>query len=164
MVVVVHCRCRHHHHFKRLLMLKLDLSLGTSSLVHWTEAIFPFSCFTVTFSDFSLIKHDSYCIVLACVVVLSFYVCYCLHWVCFPLALPVCLNCVSIPQWTKEEGQRQAAVANQFIPMNTNPKDVLEMRNKVDPPPHIQQYKNILISFVFMFILTRRQIFILSKL
>lgn len=34
-------------------------------------------------------------------------------------------------QWTKEEGLRQAAVANQFIPMNTNPKDVLEMRNKV---------------------------------
>lgn len=34
-------------------------------------------------------------------------------------------------QWTKEDGVRQAAVANQFIPMNTNPKDVLEMRNKV---------------------------------
>ncbi|CAL8340936.1 unnamed protein product [Arctogadus glacialis] len=34
-------------------------------------------------------------------------------------------------KWTKEEGQRQAAVANQFIPMNTNPKDVLEMRNKI---------------------------------
>lgn len=34
-------------------------------------------------------------------------------------------------KWTKEEGLRQAAVANQFIPMNTNPKDVLEMRNKI---------------------------------
>lgn len=26
---------------------------------------------------------------------------------------------------------RQAAVANQFVPLNTNPKEVLEMRNKV---------------------------------
>uniref|UniRef100_A0A8C6T011 Alpha-adducin n=1 Tax=Neogobius melanostomus TaxID=47308 RepID=A0A8C6T011_9GOBI len=33
--------------------------------------------------------------------------------------------------WTKEDGVRQAAVANQFIPLNTNPKDVLEMRNKI---------------------------------
>ncbi|XP_035463157.1 alpha-adducin isoform X3 [Scophthalmus maximus] len=37
----------------------------------------------------------------------------------------------SKPKWTKEEGLRQAAVANQFIPLNTNPKDVLEMRNKI---------------------------------
>uniref|UniRef100_A0A3Q3FUG1 Adducin 1 (alpha) n=1 Tax=Labrus bergylta TaxID=56723 RepID=A0A3Q3FUG1_9LABR len=37
----------------------------------------------------------------------------------------------SKPKFTKEEGLRQAAVANQFIPMNTNPKDVLEMRNKI---------------------------------
>ncbi|XP_028318144.1 alpha-adducin isoform X8 [Gouania willdenowi] len=37
----------------------------------------------------------------------------------------------SKPKWTKEEGQRQAAVANQFIPLNTNPKEVLEMRNKI---------------------------------
>ncbi|XP_068191424.1 alpha-adducin isoform X3 [Antennarius striatus] len=37
----------------------------------------------------------------------------------------------SKPKWTKEDGVRQAAVANQFIPMNTNPKDVLEMRNKI---------------------------------
>ncbi|XP_061589627.1 alpha-adducin isoform X2 [Cololabis saira] len=37
----------------------------------------------------------------------------------------------SKPKWTKEEGLRQAAVANQFIPMNTNPKEVLEMRNKI---------------------------------
>lgn len=34
-------------------------------------------------------------------------------------------------QWSKDDGVRQAAVANQFIPMNTNPKEVLEMRNKV---------------------------------
>ncbi|TMS08482.1 hypothetical protein E3U43_005965 [Larimichthys crocea] len=37
----------------------------------------------------------------------------------------------SKPKWSKEDGLRQAAVANQFIPMNTNPKDVLEMRNKI---------------------------------
>ncbi|XP_076614973.1 alpha-adducin isoform X3 [Chaetodon auriga] len=37
----------------------------------------------------------------------------------------------SKPKWTKEDGLRQAAVANQFIPMNTNPKEVLEMRNKI---------------------------------
>ncbi|KAM9734695.1 alpha-adducin isoform 5-T6 [Menidia menidia] len=37
----------------------------------------------------------------------------------------------SKPKWNKEDGLRQAAVANQFIPMNTNPKDVLEMRNKI---------------------------------
>ncbi|KAF3701961.1 Alpha-adducin Erythrocyte adducin subunit alpha [Channa argus] len=34
-------------------------------------------------------------------------------------------------KWNKEDGLRQAAVANQFIPMNTNPKEVLEMRNKI---------------------------------
>jgi len=34
-------------------------------------------------------------------------------------------------KWTKEEGQRQAAVANQFVPLNTNPKEVQEMRNKI---------------------------------
>nr|XP_019937617.1 PREDICTED: alpha-adducin isoform X5 [Paralichthys olivaceus] len=37
----------------------------------------------------------------------------------------------SKPKWSKEDGLRQAAVANQFIPLNTNPKDVLEMRNKI---------------------------------
>ncbi|KAM4720160.1 alpha-adducin isoform 2-T2 [Anableps anableps] len=37
----------------------------------------------------------------------------------------------SKPKWTKEEGLRQAAVANQFIPLNTDPKEVLEMRNKI---------------------------------
>uniref|UniRef100_A0A3P8NZ97 Alpha-adducin n=1 Tax=Astatotilapia calliptera TaxID=8154 RepID=A0A3P8NZ97_ASTCA len=33
--------------------------------------------------------------------------------------------------WTKEDGLRQAAAVNQFIPLNTNPKEVLEMRNKI---------------------------------
>ncbi|MED6290632.1 hypothetical protein CHARACLAT_015142 [Characodon lateralis] len=37
----------------------------------------------------------------------------------------------SKPKWMKEEGLRQAAVANQFIPLNTDPKEVLEMRNKI---------------------------------
>ncbi|XP_041815548.1 alpha-adducin isoform X2 [Chelmon rostratus] len=37
----------------------------------------------------------------------------------------------SKPKWTKEDGLRQAAAVNQFIPMNTNPKEVLEMRNKI---------------------------------
>eukprot|EP00066_Takifugu_rubripes_P013602 XP_011602868.1 PREDICTED: alpha-adducin isoform X1 [Takifugu rubripes] len=37
----------------------------------------------------------------------------------------------SKPKWSKDDGVRQAAVANQFIPMNTNPKEVLEMRNKI---------------------------------
>ncbi|XP_032395799.1 alpha-adducin isoform X3 [Etheostoma spectabile] len=37
----------------------------------------------------------------------------------------------SKPKWTKEDGLRQSAAANQFIPMNTNPKEVLEMRNKI---------------------------------
>ncbi|XP_029513052.1 alpha-adducin-like isoform X2 [Oncorhynchus nerka] len=34
-------------------------------------------------------------------------------------------------KWMNEEGMRQAAVANQFVPLNTNPKEVLEMRNKI---------------------------------
>ncbi|XP_038827291.1 alpha-adducin-like isoform X5 [Salvelinus namaycush] len=34
-------------------------------------------------------------------------------------------------KWTNEEGMRQAAVANQFVPLNTNPKEVLKMRNKI---------------------------------
>ncbi|XP_042603763.1 alpha-adducin-like [Cyprinus carpio] len=33
--------------------------------------------------------------------------------------------------WTKEDSLRQAAVANQFVPLNTNPKEVQEMRNKI---------------------------------
>uniref|UniRef100_A0A3Q3AUR9 Alpha-adducin n=1 Tax=Kryptolebias marmoratus TaxID=37003 RepID=A0A3Q3AUR9_KRYMA len=37
----------------------------------------------------------------------------------------------SKPKWTKEDGLRQATAANQFIPLNTDPKEVLEMRNKI---------------------------------
>ncbi|XP_010764300.1 alpha-adducin isoform X10 [Notothenia coriiceps] len=48
------------------------------------------------------------------------------------LSSGVCVpSCISNCLWTKEDGLRQAAVANQFIPLNTNPKDVLEMRNKI---------------------------------
>ncbi|KAJ8415617.1 hypothetical protein AAFF_G00425970 [Aldrovandia affinis] len=35
-------------------------------------------------------------------------------------------------KWTKDDSVRQtAAAANQFVPLNTNPKDVQEMRNKI---------------------------------
>uniref|UniRef100_H3AYE1 Alpha-adducin n=1 Tax=Latimeria chalumnae TaxID=7897 RepID=H3AYE1_LATCH len=35
-------------------------------------------------------------------------------------------------KWTKEDGQRLVASApNQFVPLNTNPKEVQEMRNKI---------------------------------
>uniref|UniRef100_A0A8C6T6B6 Alpha-adducin n=1 Tax=Neogobius melanostomus TaxID=47308 RepID=A0A8C6T6B6_9GOBI len=48
------------------------------------------------------------------------------------LSSGVCVpSCITNCLWTKEDGVRQAAVANQFIPLNTNPKDVLEMRNKI---------------------------------
>nr|XP_040054503.1 alpha-adducin isoform X11 [Gasterosteus aculeatus aculeatus] len=48
------------------------------------------------------------------------------------LSSGVCVpSCITNCLWTNEDGVRQAAVANQFIPMNTNPKDVLEMRNKI---------------------------------
>ncbi|XP_035996135.1 alpha-adducin isoform X10 [Fundulus heteroclitus] len=48
------------------------------------------------------------------------------------LSSGVCVpSCITNCLWTKEEGLRQAAVANQFIPMNTDPKEVLEMRNKI---------------------------------
>ncbi|XP_033978621.1 alpha-adducin isoform X7 [Trematomus bernacchii] len=48
------------------------------------------------------------------------------------LSSGVCVpSCITNCLWTKEDGLRQAAVANQFIPLNTNPKDVLEMRNKI---------------------------------
>ncbi|XP_037340140.2 alpha-adducin isoform X3 [Pungitius pungitius] len=48
------------------------------------------------------------------------------------LSSGVCVpSCITNCLWTNEDGLRQAAVANQFIPMNTNPKDVLEMRNKI---------------------------------
>ncbi|XP_077441901.1 alpha-adducin isoform X11 [Vanacampus margaritifer] len=48
------------------------------------------------------------------------------------LSSGVCVpSCITNCLWTKEDGMRQAAVANQFIPLNTNPKEVLEMRNKI---------------------------------
>ncbi|KAM8873245.1 alpha-adducin isoform 8-T8 [Synchiropus picturatus] len=48
------------------------------------------------------------------------------------LSSGVCVpSCITNCLWTKEDGVRQAAVANQFIPLNTNPKEVLEMRNKI---------------------------------
>ncbi|XP_029299917.1 alpha-adducin isoform X4 [Cottoperca gobio] len=48
------------------------------------------------------------------------------------LSSGVCVpSCITNCLWTKEDSLRQAAVANQFIPLNTNPKDVLEMRNKI---------------------------------
>ncbi|XP_041666835.1 alpha-adducin isoform X8 [Cheilinus undulatus] len=48
------------------------------------------------------------------------------------LSSGVCVpSCITNCLWTKEDGLRQAAVANQFIPLNTNPKEVLEMRNKI---------------------------------
>ncbi|XP_055369191.1 alpha-adducin isoform X3 [Betta splendens] len=48
------------------------------------------------------------------------------------LSSGVCVpSCITNCLWTKEDGLRQAAAANQFIPMNTNPKEVLEMRNKI---------------------------------
>ncbi|XP_075312586.1 alpha-adducin isoform X12 [Odontesthes bonariensis] len=48
------------------------------------------------------------------------------------LSSGVCVpSCITNCLWNKEDGLRQSAVANQFIPMNTNPKEVLEMRNKI---------------------------------
>ncbi|XP_042158036.1 alpha-adducin isoform X8 [Oncorhynchus tshawytscha] len=48
------------------------------------------------------------------------------------LSSGVCVpSCITNCLWTNEEGMRQAAVANQFVPLNTNPKEVLEMRNKI---------------------------------
>ncbi|XP_034457201.1 alpha-adducin isoform X18 [Hippoglossus hippoglossus] len=48
------------------------------------------------------------------------------------LSSGVCVpSCITNCLWSKEDGLRQAAAANQFIPLNTNPKDVLEMRNKI---------------------------------
>ncbi|XP_057674445.1 LOW QUALITY PROTEIN: alpha-adducin [Corythoichthys intestinalis] len=48
------------------------------------------------------------------------------------LSSGVCVpSCITNCLWTKEDGMRQAAAANQFIPLNTNPKEVLEMRNKI---------------------------------
>ncbi|XP_058270852.1 alpha-adducin isoform X11 [Hemibagrus wyckioides] len=48
------------------------------------------------------------------------------------LSSGVCVpSCITNCLWTKEESVRQAAVANQFVPLNTNPKEVQEMRNKI---------------------------------
>ncbi|XP_062268364.1 alpha-adducin isoform X1 [Platichthys flesus] len=48
------------------------------------------------------------------------------------LSSGVCVpSCITNCLWSKEDGLRQGAAANQFIPLNTNPKDVLEMRNKI---------------------------------
>nr|XP_023657896.1 alpha-adducin-like isoform X3 [Paramormyrops kingsleyae] len=44
--------------------------------------------------------------------------------VCVPSCMTTCL-------WSKEEGARPPAVSNQFVPLNTDPKEVLEMRNKI---------------------------------
>lgn len=43
-------------------------------------------------------------------------------------------------QWTKEDGHRTpaSAVPNLFVPLNTNPKEVQEMRNKVCTDCHQQ--------------------------
>lgn len=43
------------------------------------------------------------------------------------------LHIFLIFQWTKEDGHRTStsAVPNLFVPLNTNPKEVQEMRNKV---------------------------------
>ncbi|XP_059397688.1 alpha-adducin-like isoform X6 [Carassius carassius] len=48
------------------------------------------------------------------------------------LSSGVCVpSCITNCLWTKEDSLRQAAVANQFVPLNTNPKEVQEMRNKI---------------------------------
>ncbi|XP_051960409.1 alpha-adducin [Xyrauchen texanus] len=48
------------------------------------------------------------------------------------LSSGVCVpSCITNCLWTKEDSLRQGAVANQFVPMNTNPKEVQEMRNKI---------------------------------
>uniref|UniRef100_A0A671Q5U3 Alpha-adducin n=1 Tax=Sinocyclocheilus anshuiensis TaxID=1608454 RepID=A0A671Q5U3_9TELE len=47
-------------------------------------------------------------------------------------------------KWTKEDSLRQAAVANQFVPLNTNPKEVQEMRNKVSMNLFVHQvWRNV---------------------
>ncbi|KAL4623103.1 alpha-adducin-like isoform X2 [Arapaima gigas] len=48
------------------------------------------------------------------------------------LSSGVCVpSCMSTCLWTKEDGLRPSAVPNQFVPLNTNPLEVLEMRNKI---------------------------------
>ncbi|KAI1900469.1 hypothetical protein AGOR_G00050260 [Albula goreensis] len=48
------------------------------------------------------------------------------------LSSGVCVpSCITNCLWTKEETLRQTTVANQFVPLYTNPKEVQEMRNKI---------------------------------
>ncbi|XP_039217481.1 alpha-adducin isoform X1 [Crotalus tigris] len=50
------------------------------------------------------------------------------------LSSGVCVpSCITNCLWTKEEGHRTASSAppNLFVPLNTNPKEVQEMRNKI---------------------------------
>ncbi|XP_069488170.1 alpha-adducin-like isoform X5 [Ambystoma mexicanum] len=50
------------------------------------------------------------------------------------LSSGVCVpSCITNCLWTKEDGPRTAtsAVPNLFVPLNTNPKEVQEMRNKI---------------------------------
>ncbi|XP_078534682.1 alpha-adducin isoform X4 [Lissotriton helveticus] len=50
------------------------------------------------------------------------------------LSSGVCVpSCITNCLWTKEDGHRSAtsAVPNLFVPLNTNPKEVQEMRNKI---------------------------------
>ncbi|XP_057357999.1 alpha-adducin isoform X3 [Manis pentadactyla] len=50
------------------------------------------------------------------------------------LSSGVCVpSCITNCLWTKEDGQRTStsAVPNLFVPLNTNPKEVQEMRNKI---------------------------------
>ncbi|XP_057217183.1 alpha-adducin isoform X9 [Triplophysa rosa] len=48
------------------------------------------------------------------------------------LSTGVCVpSCITNCLWAKEDSVRQAVVANQFVPLNTNPKEVQEMRNKI---------------------------------
>ncbi|KAJ8285207.1 hypothetical protein GJAV_G00023540 [Gymnothorax javanicus] len=48
------------------------------------------------------------------------------------LSAGVCVpSCITNCLWTKDDSARPSAVANQFVPLNTNPKEVLDMRNKI---------------------------------
>ncbi|XP_022410639.1 alpha-adducin isoform X5 [Delphinapterus leucas] len=57
------------------------------------------------------------------------------------LSSGVCVpSCITNCLWTKEDGHRTpaSAVPNLFVPLNTNPKEVQEMRNKVCTDCHQQ--------------------------
>lgn len=53
--------------------------------------------------------------------------------VSFTVVIILTFHLFLILQWTKEDGHRTStsAVPNLFVPLNTNPKEVQEMRNKV---------------------------------